>query len=206
MFLWYNEYMDDIKVIIGKNLADLRKRKKYTQLDLANILQYSDKAISKWEKGDSLPDIEVLYNICNLYGVTLDYLTHEGNYNDKKEYLKKEKRYTRNKAIITLLSCICAWFVSTMVFVTLLIYADIALWPLFTWAIPITFLLLLIFNCIWGKKGMRFLYISCLIWTILTAVFLQLLYFKINIWPIFLVGIPAQLATLLSYGIKKRTS
>ena len=75
--------MEDIKVIIGKNLAELRKRKKYTQLDLANILQYSDKSISKWEKGDSLPDIEVLYNICNMYGVTLDYLTHEGNYEDK---------------------------------------------------------------------------------------------------------------------------
>lgn len=198
--------MDDIKVIIGKNLAELRKRKKYTQLDLANILQYSDKAISKWEKGDSLPDIEVLYNICNLYGVTLDYLTHEGNYKEKKDYLKKEKRYTRNKAIITLLSCIGAWFLSTIIFVCLLIYANIALWPLFTWAIPITFLLLLIFNCIWGKKGMRFLYISCLIWTMLTAIFLQLLYLKINIWPIFLVGIPAQVATLLSSGIKKRTS
>ena len=198
--------MDDIKVIIGKNLAELRKRKKYTQLDLANILQYSDKAISKWEKGDSLPDIEVLYNICNLYGVTLDYLTHEGNYKEKKDYLKKEKRYTRNKAIITLLSCIGAWFLSTIIFVCLLIYANIALWPLFTWAIPITFLLLLIFNCIWGKKGMRFLYISCLIWTMLTAIFLQLLYLKINIWPIFLVGIPAQMATLLSSGIKKRTS
>ena len=196
--------MDDIKVIIGKNLAELRKRKKYTQLDLANILQYSDKAISKWEKGDSLPDIEVLYNICNLYGVTLDYLTHEGNYKEKKDYLKKEKRYTRNKAIITLLSCIGAWFLSTIIFVCLLIYANIALWPLFTWAIPITFLLLLIFNCIWGKKGMRFLYISCLIWTMLTAIFLQLLYLKINIWPIFLVGIPAQVATLLSSGIKKK--
>ena len=93
--------MEDIKVIIGKNLAELRKRKKYTQLDLANILQYSDKSISKWEKGDSLPDIEVLYNICNLYGVTLDYLTHEGNYSEKKEYIIKNRKFTLNKAIIT---------------------------------------------------------------------------------------------------------
>ena len=87
--------MEDIKLIIGKNLAELRKRKKYTQLDLANILQYSDKAISKWEKGDSLPDIEVLYNICNLYGVTLDYLTHEGNYKEKKEYILNSGKYTK---------------------------------------------------------------------------------------------------------------
>ena len=92
-----------------------------------------------------------------MYGVTLDYLTHEGNYKEKKDYLKKEKRYTRNKAIITLFSCIGAWFLSTIIFVCLLIYANIALWPLFTWAIPITYLLILIFNCICGKKGMRFL-------------------------------------------------
>ena len=139
--------MDDIKVIIGKNLAELRKRKKYTQLDLANILQYSDKAISKWEKGDSLPDIEVLYNICNMYGVTLDYLTHEGNYKDKKEYIKKDKKYTSNKVIITLLGCISIWFISTLIFVSLLIYANIALWPIFTWAIPTTFILLFLKYC-----------------------------------------------------------
>ena len=70
--------MSDLKIIIARNLVELRKRNKYTQQDLAEILQYSDKAISKWEKGDSLPDIEVLYQICKLYGVTLDYLTHEG--------------------------------------------------------------------------------------------------------------------------------
>lgn len=45
--------MEDIKKIIGKNLSLLRKRKKYTQADLADILKYSDKAISKWEKGVS---------------------------------------------------------------------------------------------------------------------------------------------------------
>ena len=196
--------MNDIKVIIGKNLAELRKRKKYTQLDLANILQYSDNAISKWEKGDSLPDIEVLYNICNLYGVTLDYLTHEVTYKYKKEYLQKEKKYSRNKIIITLLSVIIAWFVAILGFVSLLIYSKIAFWPLFIWPIPVTFLLLLIFNCIWGKKPLRFFYISCLIWTLITAIFLQFIYLDINIWPLFLIGIPSQVATILWSGIKRK--
>ena len=196
--------MEDIKVIIGKNLAELRKRKKYTQLDLANILQYSDKSISKWEKGDSLPDIEVLYNICNLYGVTLDYLTHEGNYKDKKDYIKKDKKYTKNKIIITLLSCISVWFIQTLIFVSLLIYKNIVLWPLFIWGLPITFILLLIFNCIWGQKPLRFLYISCIIWSLLASVFLQLIYFDINIWPLFLIGIPGQIATILTIGLKKK--
>ena len=196
--------MEDIKVIIGKNLAELRKRKKYTQLDLANILQYSDKSISKWEKGDSLPDIEVLYNICNLYGVTLDYLTHEGNYSEKKEFIKKGNKYTVNKKMITLLSGLSPWFIATLVFVFLLLYANIVFWPVFVWAIPLTFLLLLVFNCIWGGKKARFVYISGLTWTIFTGLFLQLLYLDVNIWPIFLIGIPAQIAIIFSYGIKKR--
>lgn len=195
--------MDDIKITIGKNLAELRKRKKYTQLDLANILQYSDKAISKWEKGDSLPDIEVLYNICNMYGVTLDYLTHEGNYKDKKEFISKEKKYTRNKKIITCLSSITVWFIAIIIFISLLMYTNKSYWPVFTWALPITCIVLLVFNCIWGKKTIRFIIISSLLWSLLTAAFLQFIYYSTNIWPIFLVGIPLQIAVILWSGLKK---
>ena len=196
--------MEDIKVIIGKNLAELIKRKKYTQLDLANILGYSDKAISKWEKGDSLPDIEVLYNICKMYGVTLDYLTHEGSYNDKKEFISKDKKYTRNKKIITCLGSITVWFISIIIFVSLLMYNNVIYWPVFTWSLPTTCIVLLVFNCLWGKKAIRFMIISFLVWTILAGVFLQFMYFNVNIWPIFLIGIPLQIAVILWSGLKKR--
>ena len=198
--------MEDIKVVIGKNLAELRKRKKYTQLDLANILGYSDKAISKWEKGDSLPDIEVLYNICNLYGVTLDYLTHEGNYKDKKEFLSNKKRYTRNKKIITCLSFITIWFIAVTLFISLMLYNDIVYWPIFTWSLPLTCIILLVFNCIWGQKTLRFVIISGLVWTLIAGSFLQFIYYDVNIWPVFLVGIPSQIAVILWSGLKKRRS
>ena len=195
--------MEDIKLIIGKNLAELRKRKKYTHWDLANILGYSDKAISKWEKGDSLPDIEVLYNICNLYGVTLDYLTHEGNYKDKKQFISANKKYTRNKKIITCLSCITVWFIAVTLFSSILMYNNTTYWPIFTWSISITCIVLLVFNCIWGQKPLRFLFISFLVWTLLAGAFLQSIYYGINIWPIFLVGIPSQIAIILWSGLKK---
>ena len=113
--------MSDLKAIIARNLVELRKSKKYTQQDLAEILQYSDKAISKWEKGDSLPDIEVLYQICNLYGVTLDFLTHEGSLEEKKEYIIP-KYEIRNKAIITLLFVIAIWTCGIAAFVAINIY------------------------------------------------------------------------------------
>ena len=63
--------MNEIKKLIGKNLTELRKKQKLTQAELATKLNYSDKAISKWEHGDALPSIENLMEICNFYGITL---------------------------------------------------------------------------------------------------------------------------------------
>lgn len=194
--------MEDIKKIIGQNLMDLRKRKKYTQADLAEILQYSDKAISKWEKGDSLPDIEVLYQICNLFGVTLDYLTHEGNFEDKQEYVMK-KSDTTNKIVVTLLSISLIWFLVLMIYVYALVMQGMHLWITFVWGIPASTILLLIFNSVWGKKKYKYAIVTVLVWTFLTAAFLQFSFFSLYFWAIFLLGIPSQIAIILWSQIKR---
>lgn len=189
--------MSDLKIIIAKNLVELRKRNKYTQQDLAEILQYSDKAISKWEKGDSLPDIEVLYQICNLYGVTLDFLTHEGSYEDKQEYVIP-KYELRNKAIITLLFIIAIWTLGISVFVGINIYSGLVMWPIFVWCVPLSATMLIYFNLKWGKRLFNVFIFSIMLWGYIAGVFLQLLYStNANIWPIFLVGIPIEIAIVL---------
>ena len=189
--------MSDLKIIIARNLVELRKRNKYTQQDLAEILQYSDKAISKWEKGDSLPDIEVLYQICNLYGVTLDYLTHEGSYEDKKEYVIS-KYELRNKAIITLLFIIAIWTLGIAAFVAINIYSKQVMWPIFVWCVPLSATMLIYFNLKWGKRLFNVFIFSAMLWGYIAGVFLQLLYStNANIWPIFLVGIPIEIAIIL---------
>ena len=66
--------MENLNLTIGKKLLYLRKKNKLTQAELAEKLNYSDKAISKWEKGESLPPVEVFYNISKFYGVSLDYI------------------------------------------------------------------------------------------------------------------------------------
>ena len=55
--------MEDIKKIISKNIQTLRKDADLTQSELAERLNYSDKAVSKWERGESVPDIVVLKQI-----------------------------------------------------------------------------------------------------------------------------------------------
>ena len=65
--------MDDLKTVVGKNLASLRKQAKLTQIELAEKFNYSDKAVSKWEQGATLPDLETLKQLSDFYGVTIDY-------------------------------------------------------------------------------------------------------------------------------------
>ncbi|MDE7263974.1 MAG: helix-turn-helix domain-containing protein [Anaeroplasmataceae bacterium] len=196
--------MEDIKKRIGQNLVQLRKRKKYTQMDLADIFKYSDKAISKWEKGESLPGIEILYQLCNFYGVTLDYLTHEGTFEEKKEFLKKD-RNSVNKIIITLLSISLVWFLIVISYVYPYVMIKFNLWILFIWGFPASFLLLLVFNRIWGKRKYKFFILSLFIWSLLTAIFLLLIYLNqsYQVWAIFLLGIPAQIAIILWSQLKK---
>ena len=207
IFLIENHYtldMDEIKQIIGQNLAQLRKKKKYTQAELGDILQYSDKAISKWEKGESLPSIDVLYSLCNQYGVTLDYLTHENAWKEKKKYLKKDNGKI-NKIIITLLSISLVWFLIIIAYVYPYVMIGINLWILFIWGFPASFFLAYIFNWIWGKRKYKYAIISLFSWTLLTSIFLLLIFLNhtYQVWAIFLLGIPAQIAIILWSQLKK---
>ncbi len=69
--------MQDLKPIIAKNIAELRKAASMTQIELATRLNYSDKAVSKWERGESIPDVGVLKEIADLFEVRVDYLLTE---------------------------------------------------------------------------------------------------------------------------------
>ncbi len=195
--------MSELKKTIADNLIALRKRKKYTQQDLGNILGYSDKAISKWEKGESLPDIEILYQLSSLYGVTLDFLTKEGSYEEKKEYIipKYEKR---NKILITLLASTVAWFMAIMIFCYYMYDEDkIYFWPIFIWAIPFNCLILAFLNYKWGKKVFYLPILTVLLWGLLLSIYVSLIFIEKNFWPLFLIGVPIQIALVLLSQIKR---
>ena len=64
--------MEDWKQIVAGNLAALRKAQGLTQLQLAEQLHYSDKAVSKWERGESMPDLAVMKQLADFYGIRID--------------------------------------------------------------------------------------------------------------------------------------
>lgn len=190
--------MDNINEIIGKNICRLRKNCKLTQLEFAEKLNYSDKSISKWETGESLPGIETLYNIANFFGVTIDDLTKpiENIIENKKQH---NKINTRNKIIITSLAASVIWAIATFCFVYLKMFLNYNAWTLFIWSIPISCIIVLIFNSLWGNKKWNFVIISVFVWTLLTSFYLQFL--KYDLYLLFFLGIPGQVAIILWSGL-----
>ncbi len=191
--------MENLNFIIAKNLSSLRRKNKLTQVQLAEKLNYSDKAISKWEKGESLPPVEVLHKICKLYGVSMDYIVGD----EKKEPKIIETADLRKRYLnITLLSILAVWFVALVLFVSFDIFAHKDYFIIFAWAVPLSSVVGIIFDAIWNKCKMLFWLLTILTWSLLLCAALQFLSF--NIWKILLIGIPLQIAIYLwSRMVKK---
>lgn len=193
----------DIKQIIAKNLANLRKNKKITQTELAEQFGYSDKAISKWENGDTLPDIQTLYQLCEFYNVTLDFLVSEQSFEEKIKYINHlNKRVIINNSLIELLYCSFVWILAVIIYVYLYTFSEINYWQIFIWAIPATTIVMLLFTKVWKQKLYTFIVRSLFFWTLVTACYIQ--FIEYNIWPLFFLMIPIQVALILTIAINDK--
>lgn len=178
---------------ISTNLISLRKTFKLTQMEFAQKINYSDKAVSKWENGESLPSVEVLENICEFYGITFNDIVGEDEIVLNK---KRTSKMSTSKICIILLCCLSVWLIATVTYVYAKLIFNTSIWMCFVWATPATCIIGIIFNSIWGKGRNVFIIISALIWTSLASFYLQLLPYY-NAWVIFIVGVPLQLAVIL---------
>ena len=142
--------MEDIKSNVAKNITELRIHNNMTQMELGEKLNYSDKTISKWERGESSPDISVLVEIADLFGVTLDYIVRADSIEDVViERKTKETKY--NRRAISYIAESGAWIVAVFAFIiTTLIVGEMTFqWLYFIYALPIVLIVKLIFNSIW---------------------------------------------------------
>ena len=177
--------MEEIKQIVAKNITELRRASGMTQLELAERLNYSDKAVSKWERGDSLPDVTVLKQVADLFQVTVDYLLspeHAENA-DRAVYQGREPR---NRHIIMGISILSVCLAASLVFVILnLIYGNsVRHWLSFVCAVPASLIVILIFNSLWFNPRRNFLIVSLLMWSVLLCIHLSLLLLGFNVWII----------------------
>lgn len=194
--------MEKLKQTFSKNLSNLRKKKGLTQLELASELNYSDKAVSKWERADSIPDAFILKQISTFFNVSIDFLLEEHDEEEINEIERNEvidgSQLNKNRLIITFLSIFGIWLISLLVFIVLQKTDIKNLWYSFIIPIPLSFVLAFIFSCIWAKKALKLITLSFFVWSFLLVLFLVFDY-----WLVFLIGIPVQIIIFLSFGIRK---
>ncbi len=212
--------IEDLKLIIAKNIIDLRKANNMTQLDLAERLNYSDKAVSKWERGESMPDVSVLLAIARLFSVSLDYLTEEEHAlppeeaSHENEALKKQREQRRkfnNHCFITAMCVLLIWMIATFIFV---IFASIDLssehgfenyyWLVFIYSVPASAIVWLVMNSVWFNRRRNYFIITLLMWSVFASIHINLLAVDISIWPIYFLGIPGQIIILMWSRVRLR--
>lgn len=188
----------DAKEIFAKRLAALRKNEGLTQLQLAEKLNYSDKAVSKWERGEAIPDIGVLIDLSNLFGVTIDSLVKE----EVKPVPKKSIKI--NHSVITLLIVI-AIIAAECVGYVIAQGANPSLDNLlycFVYPLPALAIVMSVLSGLWFNKTCRMLSVTGIVWSILLDAFLLVYHLTgYFYWLVFIIGIPAQIVILLSFKI-----
>ena len=190
--------MNDIKSIVAKNISELRQSNNMTQLELAEKINYSDKAISKWERAESSPDISVLVDIAAVFGATVDYLVKA----DHTETPVKESEVTKrqyNRKPIAYIAESGAWLVAIVAFIitTLIVKGMTFQFLYFVYALPIVLIVKLVFNSIWFNPRNNYYIISVMMWSILAAVHITCLYFGLNVALIYLLGVAGQIVIVL---------
>ena len=193
--------MPTIKENIANNIAELRKMNHMTQQDLAEKLNYTDKAISKWERGESTPDVESLSAIAKMFNLTVDDLLNETF--DKEQTLKREKTRLSKSISKIALGVLTIWLIGTVVFGYNVIRQNEpnGLWMSFIWPIPVSSLLVAVVAFLRKYRIVIPIAASITLWTGLMAIFLQILVMGGNIWIIFLVGVPLQAIIIITYWI-----
>lgn len=185
--------MKTLREIISENITKLRKQQGLTQIGLAKKINYSDKAISRWEKGEVTPDIETLESLSKIFNVPLSYLIEE--HSDKNsEY----SNVNRNEIAFQTLSAIAVWTIATILFVFIELYYGKNVWQLFVWAVPATAIVLSHLNRKNKNRHLTFILRTILCWSLITCFYLY--YLPFNVWMVFLVGIPIQAAISVSYA------
>lgn len=203
---------------IGANIVSYRKRNGLTQARLAEKLNYSDKAVSKWERGESVPDVMTMVQLSELFDITVNDLIQDPNelpgnpgrvervMGAAVERISKRKA---NKSIILMLSSTLVWFVALLVFVVLSTLDVTRSWLAFFYAIPINAIVLLSLRSAWKDFRWNRALISVIMWGGLLSIFTSLtvlvdLSLWTKLWRMFLLGIPGQAAILLWFEIYRK--
>ena len=194
--------LSELKLISASNIIKLRTEAGLTQAELGEKLNYSDKTISKWERGEAIPDAYVLAQMAEIFGVTVDYLlsSHDAWESPEQQAARQEEAgYSVN--MIIAISVLGVWTMALTIFVLLWLF-DIILWETFIVALPVSILTYMVLICVF-RRGQHLQFVIA---AFVLSMFI-LLYFTLPMqkpWQLFLIAIPAEIIVFLSCNIRRR--
>lgn len=205
---------DKLKNQIGVNISAYRKQIGWTQAELAEKLNYSDKAVSKWERGESVPDVLILANLAEQMGITVNDLLADPDALPEQtgavqqvmgRMVEKTLKRKADKNIILGLSSVLVWFVALFVYVLLSTLEISKSWLAFFYAVPADAIVMLSLRSAWRDFRWNRILISTIMWGSILSIYMTVLILcGFNAWKIFLLGIPGQAAILLWFRMFRK--
>ena len=199
---------DKLKSQIGANIAAHRKRCGMTQAGLAEKLNYSDKAVSKWERGESVPDVITLMHLAERFEIPVTDLLDDPNKipedSDTKlqQVVEKTLKKKASKNIVLRLSSLLVWFVALFIYVVVSSFDIPNGWLPFFYAIPADAIVRLSLRSAWHDFRWNRVYVSIIVWGVLLSFFVTMsVFFGVYLWRVFLLGIPGQIAIFLWFRL-----
>ena len=183
--------------LLAKNLTYYRKASGLTQLELAEKFNYSDKSVSKWERGEGFPDIFVLKSLADFYGITVDDF-----YATEHKKVSTNSHSPRKQIYLKLLSVGVGWAITLLTFFLLntLLNEGVKFqtWLVFVYGVLITGIVLLVWDFIYHHRFLRMIDTSIIVWSATASLHLTLLVIlETNLYLIYLVAIPLQVLEIL---------
>ena len=194
--------LDELKLVAAGNLINLRTAAGMTQAELGAKLNYSDKSISKWERGEAIPDAYVLTQMAELFGVTVDYLL--SSHTDWEPPVAPEdpkKDVVYSTSVIIAIAVLGVWTLALTAFVALWL-AGLVRWKIFAAALPVSILTWLVLLCVFKRTHYLKFMVALFVLSLFVAFYL--LFLHVNPWQIFLVAVLAEVLVFLSFHVQKR--
>ncbi len=194
--------LEELKLVAAGNLINLRTAAGLTQAELGAKLNYSDKSISKWERGEAIPDAYVLTQIAELFGVTVDYiLSSHTDWEPIKTPEDPKQDVVYSTSVIIAIAVLGVWTLALTAFVALWL-GGMVRWKIFVAAFPVSVLTLLVLLCIFKRTRYLKYVVALFVLSLFAAAYL--LFINHNPWQIFLILVMAEVLVFLSFHVQKR--
>ncbi len=195
--------LEELKLVTAGNLINLRTGAGMTQAELGAKLNYSDKSISKWERGEAIPDAYVLTQIAELFGVSVDYiLSSHDAWEPTVAPEDPRQDVVYSTSVITAIAVVGVWTLALTAFVTLWLAVDQLRWQIFVAAFPVSVLTWMVLMCIFKRTKYLKYMVALFVLSIFVCVYLLLL--NRNPWQIFMIAVLAEVIVFLSFHVQKK--